>query len=137
MWTCPLCSRQFVNSNQQHSCNDKTVADFLNGKSQHSISLYWHFIKCYEQIGDIAIQPTKTMIAVAAKTRFAYITRIGKDFIDIVFPFKESYNDNVCFHKIAKVPGQEQFNHHFRMQQTEDVNLEVQFFMKLAYDNSL
>jgi hypothetical protein len=102
MWTCPLCSRQFVNSNQQHSCNDKTVADFLNGKSQHSISLYWHFIKCYEQIGDIAIQPTKTMIAVAAKTRFAYITRIGKDFIDIVFPFKESYNDNLCFHKNSK-----------------------------------
>ena len=137
MWTCPLCSRQFVNSNQQHSCNDKTLADFLKGKSPHTISLFWHFIERLEQIGNIAVQPTKTMIAFAAKTRFAYITRLGKDFIDIVFPFKEPYNDNLCFHKIAKVPGQQQFNHHFRMQSKEDANEEVQHFMKLAYDNSL
>lgn len=74
------------------------------------------------------------MIAVAAITRIAYITRLGKDFVDIVFPFKKSYGDNLCFHKVAKVPGQRQFNHHFRMYRKEDINEEVLHFMQMAYD---
>jgi hypothetical protein len=58
---------------------------------------------------------------------------LGKDFIDIVFPFEKPYPDNLCFRKIAQVPGQLQFNHHFRMQRKEDINGEVKKFMKLAY----
>lgn len=77
------------------------------------------------------------MIAFAAKKRIAYVTRLGKDFADIVFPFQQSYDNNLCFHKIAKVPGQLQFNHHFRMYRPEDVNDDVRYFMQLAYDLSL
>jgi hypothetical protein len=73
------------------------------------------------------------MIAIAAKTRIAYITRLGKDFVDITFPLSKPYPDNLCFHKIAQVPGQQQFNHHFRMYKEEDVNEEVRGFMKLAF----
>jgi hypothetical protein len=73
------------------------------------------------------------MIAIAANTRISYITRIGKDFIDVTFPFEQAYNDNLCFYKIAKVPGQQQFNHHFRMYRSEDVNKEVLGYMKLAF----
>jgi hypothetical protein len=59
---------------------------------------------------------------------------LGKDFVDVTFPFKKPYRDNLCFHKIAQVPGQQQFNHHFRMYSKEDVNEEVIGFMKLAYE---
>ena len=43
------------------------------------------------------------------------------------FPFKQPYPDNLCFQKIAQVPGEiaHQFNHHFRMLQKEDLNEEV------------
>ena len=134
MWSCPLCHQRFVNNNQVHSCNDKTLNDFLMGKSEHTISLFWHFVQRYQQIGDITVHPTKSMIAFAAKTRIAYITRLGKDFIDVTFPFDKPYNDNLCFHKVAQVPGQNQFNHHFRMYRNEHVNEEVMAFMKLAYE---
>jgi len=134
MWTCPLCGQQFVNNNQSHSCGDKVLADFLKGKSEHTLSLFWHFADCYQQIGKVTIHPTKTMIAFAARTRIAFVTRLGKDFIDIVFPFTEAYNDNLCFHKIAQVPGSRQFNHHFRMYSIDDINEEVKQFMKLAHD---
>lgn len=136
MWTCPLCNQQFVNNQQVHSCGDKELADFLQGKSVHTSALFWHFVTCYQEIGNVTIHPTKSMIAFAAKTRMAYVTRLGKDFVDIVFPFQQSYDDNLCFHKIAKVPGQLQFNHHFRMYRSEDVNDEVLHFMRLAYDLS-
>src|SRR5215510_9318902 len=137
MWTCPLCNQQFKNNNQLHSCNDKTLNDFLKGKSDFVVSLFWHFVKEFQSVGKITIHPTKSMIAIAADTRIAYITRIGKDFVDVTFPFKKPYNDNLCFHKIAKVPGQQQYNHHFRMYNTEDVNDEVKSFIKLAIEGNL
>jgi hypothetical protein len=137
MWTCPLCRQQFINNNQTHSCGDKVLADFLDGKSTHTISLFRYFTDAYQQLGKVTIHPTKSMIAFAANTRIAYITRLGRDFIDIVFPFGEAYTDNLCFHKIAQVPGTHQYNHHFRMCREEDINEEVQYFMKLAYENGL
>ena len=136
MWTCPLCDQQFKTNNQSHSCNDKTLNDFLKNRSEVAVSLFWHFVGRFRSIGQITIHPTKSMIAIAAATRIAYITRIGKDFIDVTFPFKQSYNDNLCFHKIAKVPGQQQFNHHFRMYRKEDVNKEVISYMKLTFKDN-
>ena len=135
MWTCPLCSRDFIKNNQPHSCNEKTLDDFLKGKSAHTIELFNHFIKEYKHIGDISVHPTKSMIAIADKTRFAYITQLGKDFMDVVFPFKKPYDDNLCFIKIKPVPGSNDYNHHFRMCFKEDINEEVKHYMKLAHKN--
>ena len=137
MWTCPLCGQQFVNNNQLHSCNDKTLADYLTGKTAHTISLFWHFVQKFQEIGNVTIHPTKSMIAFAAKTRIAYVTRLGRDFVDVTFPFNKAYADNLCFHKIAQVPGTKQYNHHFRMQHKDDVNEEVLYYMKLAYEEGL
>jgi Domain of unknown function (DUF5655) len=137
MWTCPLCGQRFVNTNQGHSCGDKVLNDFLQGKSEHTISLFWHFVGEYQQIGKVTIHPTKSMIAFAAKTRIAYVIRLGKNFVDIVFPFNKPYPDNLCFHKIAQVPGSQQFNHHFRLCNAEDINDEVKHFMQLAYKDGL
>jgi hypothetical protein len=50
-----------------------------------------------------------------------------------VFPFKQEYHDNLCFKKVGQIPGQNQFNHHFRMLAVEDLNEEVISFMQKAY----
>src|SRR5450432_1104428 len=110
--------------------------DFLTGKSGETLALFHHFIAEYGQLGEITLYPAKTMIGIAnADKRIAWITQLGKNFIHVVFPFKKPYPDNMCFQKIAQVPGEEQFNHHFRMYYKEDVNEEVIQFMKLAYTN--
>jgi len=132
MWTCPLCNQSFKNTNQQHSCNDKVLADFLSGKPAHTIALFWHFIRAYNSLSRVTIHPTRTMIGIATDKRIAWVTRLGKDFVDIVFPFKKAYPDNLCFHKIAQVPGEQQYNHHFRLMREEDLNEEVRSFMQLA-----
>jgi len=134
MWICPQCQQKFVNTNQVHSCNDRVLDDFLYKKSSDTVSLFWHFIEVYQQIGKVTIHPAKTMIAVAAKTRIAYVINLGRNFVDVVFPFERPYTDNLCFRKIAQVPGQEQYNHHLRLMQPGDINAEVRKFMKLAYD---
>lgn len=76
------------------------------------------------------------MIGIVNKDRrIAWVTAIGKNFVHVVFPFTKPYEDNLCFQKIAQVPGDTlQYNHHFRMLAKEDVNGEVKRFMWLAYN---
>jgi hypothetical protein len=115
---------------------EKTLDDFLDGKSPHTISLFNHFVAAYQKIGKVTLHPAKTMIGIATpRKRIAYVIQLGKDFVHVVFPFEKPHADNLCFQKIAQVPGDvKQFNHHFRMYAKEDVNKEVLRFMKLAYE---
>ena len=113
----------------------KELTGFTHGKSEHSLQLLDHFIKQFESCGEISLHAAKTMVGVSnGNKRIAWITQIGKNFIHVVFPFKKEYRDNLCFQKIARVPGDNnQFNHHFRMLFAEDINKEVLKFMKLAF----
>jgi hypothetical protein len=114
----------------------RTLDEFLNGKSEHTIMLFNHFVKEFKKVGNITLEPAKTMIGIAnGYKRIVYITQLGKNFIHVVFPFKQPYSDNLCFQKIAKVPGQDQYNHHFRMLNKEDVNDEMTRFMKMAWSS--
>lgn len=135
MWTCPLCGQLFARNNQLHSCMEKELSDLFEKKSEQSISLFLYFVECYKKLGDVSIHPTKSMIAVAASKRIAYVTQFGRNFIDVVFPFEKPYDDNLCFWKVAQVPGTKQFNHHLRILSKGDINAEVKRFMKLALDN--
>ena len=113
----------------------KTFEEFLEGKSPHTLALFNHFIDEFKKIGRVTIHPAKSMIGIAtSRKRIVYITQLGKSFIHVVFPFEQPYADNLCFQKIAPVPGDaKQFNHHFRMMEKSDVNKEVKEFMMLAY----
>ena len=119
---------------KQTTSPKETTNDFLAGKSEVTLGLFDHFIQQFQKVGPVSVRATKSMIAIDSPDKsIAYITQLGKNFIHVVFPFKKAYPDNLCFQKIAQVPGDNQFNHHFRMLAKEDVNAEVKRFMKLAY----
>jgi hypothetical protein len=113
------------------------ISPFLTGKSEHTLMLFNHFVNQFKKVGDITLHPAKTMIGIAnGHKRIVWITQLGKNFIHVVFPFKQEYPDNLCFQKIAQVPGDAyQFNHHFRMLNPDDVNDEVLDFMRIAYES--
>jgi len=109
---------------------------FLAGKSEHTLMLFHHFINEFKKVGPVTVHPAKTMIGIAnAYKRIVYITQLGKNFVHIVFPFKQRYDDNLCFQKIAQVPGDIQCNHHLRIYSPEDVNEEVLHYMTLAFNS--
>jgi hypothetical protein len=114
---------------------NKSLDEFLKGKSEITLSLFNHFVDEFSGIGKVTIHPAKTMIGIAtSRKRIAYVTQLGKNFIHVVFPFQKPYPHNLCFQKIAQVPDDnKQYNHHFRMLAKEDINKEVIGFMKLAY----
>lgn len=110
------------------------LASFLAGKSAYTIELLDFFVERFTEIGHVKVEATKTMIGISNDhKRIAWVTQLGKQFIHVVFPFDRPYEDNLCFQKIAQVPGSNQFNHHFRMLHTDDLNDEVLRFMQLAY----
>ena len=114
---------------------DEEVTKFFEGKSSLVKELFDHLIHEFLKEGQVTIHPAKTMIGIAtSRKRIAYVTQIGKAFIHVVFPFDTAYPDNLCFQKIAQVPGTKQFNHHFRMLTKQDVNAEVKKFMRLAIE---
>jgi hypothetical protein len=116
--------------------DDQELADFLSDKSEHAITLFNYFTDEFKKLGsDVSLHAAKTMIGISnAHKRIAWVTQFGKGFINVVFPFKQMYTNNLCFIKIAQVPGDaNQFNHHFRMNLPEDLNEEVLSYMRLAY----
>jgi len=117
-----------------NNSNNPLLQAFIAGKSAHTLALLNHFIEQYQQLGDVYLYPTKSMIGIGSgDTRIAWITQLGKNFIHVVFPFEHPYADNLCFQKIVQVPGDaHQFNHHFRMLLQEDINEEVLQFMRLS-----
>jgi hypothetical protein len=135
MWTCPFCNQNFVHSNQSHSCNEKTVNDFLKGKSETTIDLFYTFIDEYRKMGAFVLHPARTRIAFAARIRFGYIHRLGKNFVDVVLTFDQPHHDNLCFYRIGEVPGGKIFQHYLRVFQPEDINDEVRNFMRMALES--
>lgn len=109
------------------------IERFLEGKSEHTLQLYHHFVDAFSATGAISLEATKTMIGIASgKKRIAWVRDLGKNFIHVVFPFRQAYEDNFCFVKVAQVPGSRQFNHHLRIMLPEDVNDEVRKYMEIA-----
>lgn len=107
----------------------------MQGKPEAALELLDLLIVKFEEIGPIKLHATKSMLAIAADTSFAYVVRLGKQAVDLVFPFKTPQQHNLCFHKIAQVPGTQQYNHHLRLLLPEDLNDEVFDYMKKAYAN--
>lgn len=104
-------------------------------KSAHALMLFDHFIDELKGVGPITIHPHKTMITIAnSQKRVAYITQAGKNFIHVVFAFKQRYDDNFCFQRIQVVLGRRTIYHHLRIFHPEDINDEVRKFIRIAYD---
>lgn len=114
----------------------KSLEAFIGGKSAVAVQILRRFLREFEAIGTVRAIPAKTMIGIATgRKRIAYVTHIGRDFIRVSIPFAEPYHDNLCFEKIAQVPGNvPQYNHHLKLMSEEDVNDEVRRFMALAYE---
>lgn len=130
MWTCPVCQQAFLHQHQTHSCQERTVEDFLTGKSAHTVELFHYFISYYQSLGSFKLHPAKHRIGFAGRTRFGYVHQLGKNFLDVVLHFPISYRDTFCFHKVAG--GPKLYNHYFRLYQPQDLTQELKGYLQLA-----
>lgn len=97
---------------------DKTsveIEDFLHGKSPETVALYHQLVIQFAKIGEVNAHAAKSMICFSATRNFAYVIQLGRNFLDLVLPFKDAYEENLCFRKIKAVSGSDDFNHHLRI----------------------
>jgi hypothetical protein len=113
---------------------DPKLAEFLSRKSAYSLELFRELVSAFEEIGATEYYAAKTMVCFKRRRNFAYVIQFGKGFIDLLLPFKEPFEDNLCFRKISALPGAQDFNHHVRILAKEDINEEVRFYMRKAFD---
>lgn len=131
--TCHECGRPFDQKYPHHVCFHDNVAPFLQVKPEIALKLFQVLLHKFEEIGPSELYATKSMLQFKNKRSFAQVIYFGKTFIDVVFQFKERFDENLCFRKIAPVPGTSDFNHHIRLMYPEDLNEEVFAYMKKAY----
>ena len=101
MCTCPQCQLAFLHQHQTYSCQERTVADFLIGKSAHTVKLFLYFIANYKAPSGFKLQPAKHLTGFASHTRFGYVHQLGKNFLVRVLHLTMPYRDTLCFHQAA------------------------------------
>src|SRR5262245_61757750 len=128
MWTCPKCKAQFFQKNLWHSCGDFSVDDFLKGKPERGIELFWYFVNEYKKIGDISLHAVKSRIAFMVKVRFAGVSKIGKEFIEGAFWSKQKVVSDK-FYKVSNFTPVD-FGLHFRITDEAFIDDEFRKYMK-------
>lgn len=131
LWTCPKCTRQFINSNMSHSCGRYSVESFLAGKSPHAVSLYEHFSALVLDCGPVQIAPARTRIGFQVRMIFAAVNKLSERGLDAHVVLKRRL-EGPRFRRIdAMTPNC--FVHHLRIESLSDLDEEVKNWLREAY----
>lgn len=72
-WTCPNCSKEFRNKNQEHSCARVPIDDHFRNKPIEIRMIYDRLMQEIMRFGDVSVNPVKTSIQVKAGATFLSI----------------------------------------------------------------
>ena len=131
MWTCPKCNRQFITQNMWHSCGNYSVEKFLEGKSEHAITLYQRFVELVRRCGPVQIAPARTRIGFQVRMIFAAVNRLSSRSLDAHVILTRRL-DNPRFRRIEKLTPN-CFVHHFRIESPDELDEEVASWLQEAY----
>lgn len=131
-WACDIFTLSFDTTGVMALYGQESQ-QFSTEKHATAVTIFTAFISKYQEIGCPSVYARKSMVILKNKKIFARVIYFGKNFIHVVFQFRECFDDNYCIRKIAKVSGTEDYNHHLRLMLPDDINKEVIHYMKKAY----
>jgi Domain of unknown function (DUF5655) len=91
-WICPVCSKEFRNNNQWHSCARLSLDDHLRNKPEKIKQTVYKLIDEIQKFGDIELNPVKSIIQVRAGATFLSI-KPKKDLIELEFQLSFEVNE--------------------------------------------
>ena len=130
LWKCPLCGHRFVTRNLSHSCVRVSLATHFRGKPAARKRTFDRWVRAARACGPVIVYAQKTRIVIMARVRFAgAVVRVAD--IDarlwlrrrVTHPLLDTVED---FGRLGYV-------HHFRLTSEEDVDAELENFMREAY----
>lgn len=130
-WTCPICSKEFRNKNQEHSCARVPVDDHFRNKPVEIRLIYDRLMQEVMRFGDISMNPVKTSIQIKAGATFLSV-RPKRDRLEIEFQLGR---------QIARLPVTKSFDisrnrvlHTAILDSFEQVNQELTEWLREAYE---
>jgi hypothetical protein len=130
LWTCPKCSRQFINTNMPHSCGRYSVQKFLAGKSKHAISLYEHFSALVSDCGPVKIAPAKTRIGFQVRMIFAAVNKLSDHGLEAHVVLTRRLESP---RRRVETMTPKCYVYHFRVESLSDLDEEVKSWLLEAY----
>ena len=131
LWTCADCGRQFANRNQQHSCVQRTVADFLAGHTDQARALFARFTEAALACGAVTFAPALTRVGLQARMIFASVNRLSDDSLDAHVVLSRRL-EHPRFYKIESISPRNHV-HHFRIHQVAEIDADVRAWLQEAY----
>ena len=131
LWTCPKCSRQFINTNMPHSCGRYSVKRFLVGKSPHAISLYERFSELVSKCGPVQIAPAKTRVGFQVRMIFAAVNKLSDRGLEAHVVLTRRLQGS-RFTRIETM-SPKCYVHHFRIESLSELDEELKSWLEEAY----
>ncbi len=96
LWTCPVCGKEFKNTNQWHSCARVELEHHLRNKSPQVRTTFEKLLREVHKFGKITVTGVKTAVQVRAASTFISI-QLRKNHLLISFQLDRAENGYPVF----------------------------------------
>lgn len=131
MWTCPICSRQFRNTNQDHSCELVDLESHFVNKQQHVVETFDRLKSEVLKLEGVRINSVKSAILFRVKRTFLAV-KPKSSFLDIEFILDEKIEE-FPIHKTVQA-SKSKWAHFMRIGSPEDVDEQLIMWIGKAYE---
>ena len=130
LWRCPKCGRRFANRNQSHACGRYELRTHFLGKPAGIRDIFDAVLRAIRHVGPVTVLPEKTRIAFQVRMSFAQVTPRMR-WVDGHVVLSRRY-PRPRFRRIDTISPRNHV-HHFRLMEPEDVDGEVEAWLREAY----
>ena len=131
MWTCPICNRQFKNTNQDHSCIATPVESHFLNKHQNALDTFEKLKNEVMKFKAVRVNSVKNVILFTSKSHFLAV-KPKKSWLDIEFVLDKNL-DGFPIHKTVQAT-KTKWAHFMRLQNVEEVDDQLITWLKRAYE---
>lgn len=131
MWTCKICNRTFINTNQDHSCLLVNLESHFYNKQQRVIDTFEKIKNEVLLFEDVQLNSVKNAILFRAKSTFLAI-KPKKNFLDIEFILDEKVEEFPIYKTVQA--SKFKWAHFMRIGSPEDVDEQLIGWIGRAYE---
>ena len=131
LWQCPKCGERFVTKNVWHSCGKFTLEALFARSQPHVFAAFHKFAKMMRECGPVTMIPQKSRVVFQVRVRFGgCYPRKSHLLCGLALP---RVDDDPRFVKVEKF-ATHFIMHSFRVDSDADLDLDVQGWMREAYE---
>jgi hypothetical protein len=131
LWRCPVCGQRFVTRNMPHSCAVIALDAFFDAAKPELRSVFDRYVEAARANGPVAVNATKSRVALQVRMRFAGIERPRRQYLIATFVLTTPIR-SVRLSRVEYVPPY-YYVHRVRLHEPTDIDEELERWLAQAY----